>query len=231
MNDLTLLTIANSPTKAAINYAADQLLEANEYLKEKNLSISKADAMEIAETRLTALKSNSRIEIGSGAATRILKKFSESAYVTNQNLPQILNFLCDTFYYLKTETRDKISDAELTAWMYDKFETTCQSPACHLSDECDKLIRRYNRGEPLFEDEDDDLYDFKKRSVRNRQSKLYTLFGSDNDTKSNYHRERISSIYKSFVFTAWRTYKALYIRRIRLGNERDRRCNSRFDNL
>lgn len=73
MNDLTLLNIANSPTKAAISYAADQLLEANEYLKEKNLSISKADAMEIAETRLTALKSNSRIEIGSGAATRILK--------------------------------------------------------------------------------------------------------------------------------------------------------------
>lgn len=95
--------------------------------------------MEIAETRLAALKSNSRIEIGSGAATRILKKFSESAYVTNQNLPQLLSFLCDTFYYLKTETRDKISDAELTAWMYDKFETTCQCSACHLSDECEDL--------------------------------------------------------------------------------------------
>ena len=157
MTELTLLTQSLKPTEAELAHGANELLKLNRELSENNLHLTETQAREIAETRLTALRQNSRIEIGMGATTRIIKKFSSSAYVTNQNLPEIINFLCDIFYFLKTETRDSISDTELIDKLFDKFETDCAGSTEHLSDECEDLIRSFNlTGSADFTDENNE---------------------------------------------------------------------------
>ncbi len=144
MTELTLLTQSNSPGRYEIERGANELLELNKTLAENNLKLTESEAKEIAETRLTSLRQNSRIEIGMGATARILKKFAASAYVTNENLPGLVNFLCETFYFIKTETRDSISDQKLVDALFDKFENTCAGSTEHLADECENIIRAFN---------------------------------------------------------------------------------------
>ena len=158
MTELTLLSQALIPSKAEIERGANELLSLNDILSEKNLALTEAEAHDIAETRITSLRQNSRIEIGIGAAGRILKKFSVSAYITKQNLPELINFLCEIFYFVKTETRDSISDAELVETLFEKFENECAGSTEHLADECEKLIRRYNFGSPKIDDTEENEY-------------------------------------------------------------------------
>ena len=157
MTDLTLLYQSLTPTEAEIAHGANELMKLNAELAENNLKLTEADAREIAETRLTSLKENSRIEIGMGATAKILKKFSSSAYITSQNLPEVINFLCDIFYFIKTEIRDAISDVRLIDALFDKFENACAGSTEHLADECENLIRSFNvTGSPDFPSEEND---------------------------------------------------------------------------
>ena len=144
MTELTLLAQSHTPSRYEIEQGANELLNLNKTLAENNLKLTEAEAKEIAETRITSLRQNSRIEIGMGATARILKKFAASAYVTNENLPELVNFLCEIFYFIKTETRDSISDTELVDTLFDKFENTCAGSTEHLADECENMIRAFN---------------------------------------------------------------------------------------
>ena len=157
MTELTLLYQSLTPTEVEIARGANELMKLNAELAENNLKLTETDAKEIAETRLASLKENSRIEIGMGATAKILKKFSSSAYITNRNLPEIINFLCDIFYFIKTETRDAISDVRLIDALFDKFENDCAGSTEHLADECENLIRSFNAtGSPDFTSEEND---------------------------------------------------------------------------
>ena len=73
MTELTLLSQALIPSKTEIERGANELLSLNDILSEKNLALTEAEARDIAETRITSLRQNSRIEIGIGAAGRIQK--------------------------------------------------------------------------------------------------------------------------------------------------------------
>lgn len=145
MNELTLLLNSPIPTEYEIKHTANEILALNDELSSKNLRLTEAEAREIAETRLTSLRQNSRVEIGLGATKRIIKKFSGSTFVSRQDLPGLVTFLTDIFYFIKTETRDAISDAELVDILFDKFENSCAGSPELLADACDELIANFNR--------------------------------------------------------------------------------------
>ena len=145
MNELTLLLNSPIPTEYEIKHTASEILALNDELSSKNLRLTETEAREIAETRLNSLRQNSRVEIGLGATKRIIKKFSESAFVSRQDLPGLVNFLADIFYFIKTETRDAISDAELVDILFEEFENNCAGSPELLADICDELIAGFNR--------------------------------------------------------------------------------------
>ena len=102
-----------------------ELISLNEQTAEYGLVLSKADAAELIDTRAKALRENGRIETGLGALSMIIKVFSVSEYINQQNYAQTVHELLELFYYLKTESRDRIGDRELIEILFDKFENEC----------------------------------------------------------------------------------------------------------
>ena len=92
---------------------SDELLALNEVSREYGLTLTAEEARELSETRKTALVENERIEAGVGAVPAILKKFCTSRYVNKDNYTYVLNEVTYLFYYIKTETDDKIGDEAL----------------------------------------------------------------------------------------------------------------------
>jgi len=125
-----------------------EILELNELSREYGLVLTPEDAAELSETRGKALIDNERIEIGVGAIAEIIRRFSRSRYVNEENYAYILNEVTELFYYIKTETDDKVNDGELLDDLFKRFELTCRgSVELLLGREADRIIHRINSGE------------------------------------------------------------------------------------
>ncbi|MCI8387906.1 MAG: hypothetical protein HFE63_05505 [Clostridiales bacterium] len=146
MNELTLLSRTTALSEAAAKYDADAILELNEKTEPRGLVLSPADALEAAHTRARALHENSRIEIGIGAVGKLIDAFSRSTFATQDDWAAIVNSITENFYYIKTETHDKISDNELIEFMFNCFENFCGGSTELLADQCEGLITKINGG-------------------------------------------------------------------------------------
>lgn len=125
-----------------------EILELNEISREYGLVLSAEEAMALSETRGKALADNERIEIGVGAIAEIIKRFSKSRYVNEEDYAWILNEITEIFYYIKTETNDKISDGALLDELFKTFELNCRgSMDILLGRETERIIRKINSGE------------------------------------------------------------------------------------
>ncbi len=126
----------------------DKILALNEISKEHGLVLSPADARELSEVRTRSLQDNERLEIGLGAMEGVIRRFSQSAFINQENYAYVIAEVTDLFYYIKTETDDKISDNELLDELYLRFEQRCRgSIDLLMSREGEILIRKINAGE------------------------------------------------------------------------------------
>lgn len=105
---------------------AGELLHCNERLLSFGLELSPEQAAALALARAEALQGAGRIELDSGALKRLLLTFCDSPYITAQNLEENVSELLEAFYYYKNETRERISDDELIAYMKACFDGPCQ---------------------------------------------------------------------------------------------------------
>ena len=123
---LNLVPLIVPMDKLSMYSAAEEIVKFNEKSIEHGLSLSHGDAVQLVETRRIALSANGRIEIGSATIGKIIENFCDSAYITQEDYAEILHDLLETFYYMKNETLDLISDDELIELMKDYFETRCR---------------------------------------------------------------------------------------------------------
>ncbi len=125
-----------------------EILALNEVSSKYGLVLTEEEARELSDTRNTAIVENERIEIGTGAVTKIIERFCTSRYITNENYTYVLNELTYLFYYIKTETDDKISDNALIDELFERFELYCRgSIDTLLGREAERIIRKVNSGE------------------------------------------------------------------------------------
>ena len=125
-----------------------ELLELNSISGGYGLVLSEEDAHSLSAMRNRAVKENDRVEIGSGAVPEIVKKFCTSRFVTQENYAYILEEITYLFYYIKTETDDKISDSELIDELFNRFELECRGSVDTLETrEAERIIRKVNSGE------------------------------------------------------------------------------------
>lgn len=103
---------------------AERLLALNRETREYGLELTPEDAASLAEARREALEASGRVEIGGGmgALEKIILAFGRSRYLYQYDYAPILHELLEAFFLLKNETHDRISDDELTAFLFDCFE-------------------------------------------------------------------------------------------------------------
>ena len=101
---------------------AKEILKMNTETAAYGLSLTSAEALELAETRRKALLDSGRVEFGTGAVIRLIDAFCDSQYITPDTYAETLNALLEYFYYLKSETRDKVSDETLICLLKERFE-------------------------------------------------------------------------------------------------------------
>lgn len=106
--------------------AVEAIEKCNDLTAKFELTLTHHDAVELVETRSTALKSNGRIEFGSGIIDKIIKEFCDSPYINMDNYAETLHRLTEIFYSYKNETLDMISDDDLIKFMKNRFDGTCQ---------------------------------------------------------------------------------------------------------
>ena len=175
MSELISISSFNKLRALNDNTAANDILALNGELAENGLFLTPVQAAELADTRSRALIDNERVELaGGGAVIKIIRKFSTSAYVDSSNFASLMNDLTEIFYYVKTETMDKVNDELLIDTMFEFFENLCNGDVSLLGGrELDSLLRsfrvgklknrnrEYHRGEhsPYKLESDDDYSD------------------------------------------------------------------------
>lgn len=102
--------------------SVNDLLLVNKRSEQFGLVLSRSDALAVIETRNKLLRKYGRIEIGGGVLGKLTEAFCDSRYLWQSNYVPTLEELLETFYYIKNETNDVLSDFELIELMKDFFE-------------------------------------------------------------------------------------------------------------
>ncbi len=124
-----------------------EILALNSYSEKYGITLLPEEAREISEIRQKSLADNERIEFGLGAVGEIVRRFCRSHYVNRENYAYIIGEVTELFYYIKTDTDDKITDRELADMLYVAFEQRCRGSIEILeSREAEIIIRKVNAG-------------------------------------------------------------------------------------
>jgi len=149
-----------------------KILELNDVAREYGLVFTAEDARELSEIRERSLRENERLEIGLGAMEGVVRRFSQSSFINQENYAYIVGEITDLFYYIKTETDDKISDNELLDEMYMRFEQRCRGTLdLLLGREAEIMIRKINAGKNYekWYGEQDAMHDDRDTDLENRR--------------------------------------------------------------
>lgn len=136
---------------------ASELLALNRETREHGLTLTADEARFLAEAGTQALADNRRFEFGSSALPALARAFASSPYVNQREWCGTLARLCDMFYRFKSETYERLGDAELTKIMRDAFDGSCHGSLELLEGrELERLARRVRSGyAPSTAPEDD----------------------------------------------------------------------------
>ena len=136
----------------AVQSVSKDILALNEISSQYGLVLTEEEARELSDMRKKALLENERIEIGGCVIGDIVKRFCTSHYVNPDNYAYILNEITYLFYYIKSETDDRVKDSELIDELFNRFELWCHGSIDTLcGKEAEKIIRKINSGEHYME--------------------------------------------------------------------------------
>jgi hypothetical protein len=167
----------------ALQPVSREILDLNAVSQNYGLVLSEEEARELSETRNTALTENERIETGVGAVAKIIRRFCMSHYVTQENYTNLLNEVTYLFYYIKTETEDRISDDALIEELFRRFELRCNGSVDTLvSVEGERIIRMINSGDKYYEwyaDRDELDYDSETGARAAPRTNVFEPYGEE----------------------------------------------------
>lgn len=124
---------------------AKQLVALNDKTQEYGITLSASDCADIAEFRSEALLETERLEIGLGAAGRIIEEFCNDGYVDNKNFRQTVEDLLECFYTIKTETDDRANDDQVMEFLHYLFDTVLGGDTSKIyeTEELDNFISSF----------------------------------------------------------------------------------------
>lgn len=127
---------------ALVAQTKDTLRQCNQITAGVGLSLSETQISTLATHRVRTLQHTGRIEFGEGILKKLVAKFLDSPYLYQRNYEETLSSLQETFYSLKNETNDRISDDELLDGMKVIFDGKAQGSLDYLAEvPLDLLLR------------------------------------------------------------------------------------------
>lgn len=124
-----------------------EVLRFNEKSGHFGLTLTARDARELMACRDESLQKYRRVEFGKGILEALIFEFCDSQYLNEANYVETLEKLQDTFYLLKNETEERMTDGEILHFMKEQFESVCAGDADHLADTClERLARNVRQG-------------------------------------------------------------------------------------
>jgi len=138
------------------------LVSLNPFTRNHGLIITEEAARYIMSARKEALRYNGRVEFKSDAILRLVRAFSASPYIFQNNFHESIGEIIDLFYYIKNETENRISDDDLISELLEIFNGTCQGEIELLQSKgLEKIVRRFRMGdEEIWEDYGDGEEDY-----------------------------------------------------------------------
>ncbi|GAU78972.1 DUF6323 family protein [Fusibacter sp. 3D3] len=122
--------------------ALEEILESNDRSGLYGLKLTSEDALVLIEARNQALISHGRIEVGSATIGKIIEAFLDSPYIQQADYVEILDDLIETFYYMKNEMFEVLSDDELIELMVKYYNGKSGGSIELLRDrDLDKVLR------------------------------------------------------------------------------------------
>lgn len=107
---------------AAVRLHLNDILQTNDYSSRYGLILSEAEALELIEARNQAILDHGRVELSIDSVKKIIKIFCSSGNINSLDYAPLLNELVEVFYFMKNETKDRISDDELINIMKELFD-------------------------------------------------------------------------------------------------------------
>ena len=144
-----------------------ELLALNNVLKGHALILTPEDAEEILASRSRALKDQGRVELDIKVTQTIIKRLSESSYITQDNFLSCINDIYETFHFIKNATSDFISDEDILAAVMVYFEKVCHgSIELLMGKGVEKIVENFKNQKQLTEiekpEEEDEYWNFDK---------------------------------------------------------------------
>ena len=144
----------------------EKIQACNEYTQKFGLTLSKEDALILANDRRDSLREQQRVEFGESILPKIIFTFCDSPYIYQENYVDSIGKLQEIFYLFKNESLDEVTDDELLVYMKEAFENKCQGSLEYLEDTVlerfARNIRRNSRqfmGWELQEEDQDESWD------------------------------------------------------------------------
>lgn len=100
----------------------NDILSTNEKALEYGLTLSEQDAEMLAQASREAVEAQDRVEFGKSVSVKIIEKFMQSSYISQNGYAETLAELIDIFYEVKEESLDILTDDEVINIMYAFFE-------------------------------------------------------------------------------------------------------------
>lgn len=117
----------------ALAAAIRETRSSNDISSRWGLALTDAQAANVAQRRIDALKATDRVEFGGGIIRKLVYAFCDSPYIFRENYEQTLIDLQDAFYYFKNESHDMLSDDELIEYMVKEFNGKAQGSLEYLT--------------------------------------------------------------------------------------------------
>ena len=143
-----MIKIDLSPNALAERKLTSSLLEINSTTQKYGLFLTEAIAREIAAARGKSLSDNGRIDFSPDPIVRLIKAFSESRYITQEDFSWVISEVIELFYFLRNEVEDVLSDDDMISEMLVVFTETCAgSIEIMQSKGVEKIVRKYRFGD------------------------------------------------------------------------------------
>lgn len=117
-DSLSLLS-AKHPADKALK---SELLALNEKSEEYGLRLSEKEVSMLVEAGHEALAVQERVEFGKSVTARIIEKFMQSSYISQNEYADTIAALIEIFYEAKEESLDLLTDEEVINIMFSFFE-------------------------------------------------------------------------------------------------------------
>lgn len=122
---MLLPIVLNSMNNAMKEQQVNEILQMNDESRRFGLALTATEAVQVLEARNKYLQYIGRIELGIEVSKSIISSFCKSTYITPEEYAATIHELHEVFYYMKSETEDKIGDEALIKIIREYFDDSC----------------------------------------------------------------------------------------------------------